>query len=189
MPDVPAHHVGDRQRALHHRADRVALVDVFPEPGLGAAAAVGGVLGLDARRSRRRCSAPSSMASYFFFSRALLALGADHQPVLPRQHRAVVVAEHVAPTTRAPPDRRTRSACRAPPPARCGARSGGRAAAAPTTRARSPSRTRARPATGRPSSTRAGPRATAVTSSSPMSESPPTSGGGAIGPPHTDAVA
>ena len=35
--DVPADHVGDGERALHHRADRVALVDVLPPAGLGAA--------------------------------------------------------------------------------------------------------------------------------------------------------
>ena len=41
MPDVPADHVGDRERALHHRADLVALCDVLPPPRLGAPPALG----------------------------------------------------------------------------------------------------------------------------------------------------
>ena len=56
--DVPADHVGDVHRALHHRADRVALVDVLPEPRLGAATAPrAAYCGVDARRSARRCTA------------------------------------------------------------------------------------------------------------------------------------
>ena len=155
MPDVPADHVGDGERALHHRADLVALVDVLPPPRLGAAAA----------RSPRTAASISAICSSVYgveldgvvllLLPGLLALGADHQPVLARQHRAVVVAEHLAPSTRARPARRTRSACRAPPPARCAGTRGDRVAAAPTTRARSPSRTRARRAAGRPSSGRA----------------------------------
>ena len=82
------------QRSLHHRADGVALLDVVPVPGLGAAAAGGGVLGLDGVDLVvgvvRRLD-----GVVLLLLPGLAALGADHQPVLPRQHRAVVVAEDV----------------------------------------------------------------------------------------------
>ena len=44
---VPAHHVGDGQRALHHRADLVALVHVLPPARLGAARRFARVLRVD----------------------------------------------------------------------------------------------------------------------------------------------
>ena len=70
MPACQHDHVGDPQRALHERADLVALLDVLPPARLGAAAAVAlaGVRLVDARRSRRRCTARSRSSSYFLRS-------------------------------------------------------------------------------------------------------------------------
>ena len=162
----------------------VALGDVLPPAGLGAAGPLGRVLRLDLGDLRRRCRASSSTASYFLRSRAFVALGADHQPVLGRQQRAVVVAEDLAgPLVHGPLGELARLVEHADERV-AAARPGRRAAAAPTTRGRWPSRRRGRRAAGRPSSGPACSAATSVTSSSPISVSPPTSGGGAIGPPH-----
>ena len=81
------------------------------------------------------------------------ALGADHQPVLRRQQRAVDRPGTPGRTTRAPPARRTRSACRARRPARCGGptRPAGPQRRPPLAGA-GRSRRRGRPAGGRPSS-------------------------------------
>ena len=124
--DVPADHVGDGERALHHRADLVALGDVLPPAGLGAARRLARRTAPRSRRSRRRCTASSSTSSYFLRSRAFVALGADHQPVLRRQERCRRRRGTPAPSTRAPPARRTRSACRARRRARCGGTRGRR---------------------------------------------------------------
>ena len=93
----------------------VALVHVLPPAGLGAPGLLAPRTGPRSRRSPRRCRAPISTSSYFFCSRALVALGADHEPVLAGQDVALVVPEHLRRSTRARPARRTRSACRARP--------------------------------------------------------------------------
>ncbi len=87
-------------------------------------------------------------------------------------------------STRGLPARRTPTACRARRPGRSAATYACSAAAAPTTPGRSRRRTRGRRAAGHPSSGRGARRATSATSSSPISVSPPTIGGGAIGAPH-----
>ena len=114
----------------------------------------------------------------------VLAFRPDHQPVLARQHRAVVVAEHVRrPFVHRPlgelrrlvEHRHQRVAAPDPVlgPQRCPPLPRGRQYNACTPRNGSPF------ISSRLSS------GTAVTSSSPISESPPTSAGGATGPPHT----
>ena len=119
---------------------------------------LGGVRGVDRRRSPRRCSGSSSMASYFFFSRAFLRSVRIMRRYWPRQHRAVVVAEHVRrPLVHRPPGElaglveHRHQGVAAPDPVVGPQRR-------PPLPRRSPSRTRARPAAGRPSSGRAGPR-------------------------------
>ena len=105
----------------------------------------------------------SSMSSYFFALARLLALGADHQPVLARQQRAGVVAEHLrGPFVDGPAGELARLVERARP-ARCGGarRRSGYERRPPLPR-RSRRRTRGRRAAGRPSSGRGAPAATSV---------------------------
>ncbi len=130
----------------------VALGDVLPPPRLGARAAP----------RRAYCASIASISSSVYGASSIVvvllalarlgALGADHQPVLRRQERAVVVAEHLRRSTRGRPARRTRSACRARRRARCAGatRVPGRSGAHHS-RALDASRTRARRAAGRPS--------------------------------------
>jgi hypothetical protein len=92
--DVPTDHVGDQHRALHHRPDRVAFVDVFPEARLGTAAGVRGVLGVELR-DLLGGPVRGFDGVVLLLLPCLLAFGADHQPVLPRQDGTFVVAEHV----------------------------------------------------------------------------------------------
>ena len=115
-----------------------------------------------------------SSASSFLRSRAFVRSVRTMLPVLTRQQRAVVGAEHLGGPLVDGALGELATACRARRPARCAATCACRRAAAPTTRGRSRRRTRGRRAAGRPSSGRGARRATSVTSSSPISVSPPT---------------
>ena len=132
-PDVPAHHVGDGHRTLHQRPDRVALVDVLPEPrGSAPRRVYAAVLGVELgdllvgpraqARWRRTSSSPAP-------SCVPCGSSAGTGPTRWCRRRRGTRS----PTTRAPPDPRTPTACRAPPPSRCGATPDDRAATAPTT--------------------------------------------------------
>ena len=187
---VPADHVGDGERALHHRADLVALLDVLPPAGFGAARPLRRRTAPRSRRSRRRCTDASSTASYFLRSRAFSRSVRTIRRYWPDEQRAGRRRGTPARSTRGSPARRTRSACRARRRARCGETSGAAGTAAPTTRVRWRRRTRARRASGSPFIRSRCSAATSVTSSSPISVSPPTSTGDAIGilPPGLGAV-
>ena len=94
---VPHDHVGDAQRALHQLGQLVALLDVLPPAGLGAAAAVAlagdGLLdGLDLLVGVRL---DLDRVVGLALSR-LLALGADHEAVLAGEHRSAGGAEDLA---------------------------------------------------------------------------------------------
>ena len=122
---VPHDHVGDAQRALHQLGQLVALLDVLPPAGLGAAAAVAlagdGLLdGLDLLVGvRLDLDGVVGLALP-----GLLALGADHEAVLARQHRAADGAEDLAEPLVDGACRRTGPPSRSPRRGRCGARPG-----------------------------------------------------------------
>src|SRR5581483_3515775 len=90
-PDVPADHVGDAQRALHQWADLVALLDVLPPPRVGAARSFALVLRVDLGDLLLGVGLDRHLVVLAALLR-LFALGADHEPVLAREH-LVVVAE------------------------------------------------------------------------------------------------
>ena len=181
MPDVPADHVGDGERALDERADGVALRDVLPPTRLGATRTSAAYWPIDLGRARSAVYGSITTRRTSCAPR-LRALGADHEPVLPGEHepassrktcagplvdralgelaRLVEHADESVATTH-PPSRRERR---------------------PPLRELDQRRRRAHRAAGRPS---AAPRCSASsrsTSSSPISVSPPTSAGGAIEP-------
>lgn len=91
---VPAHHVGDRHRALDHRADGVAHSDVLPPPGLTAPGAFAGVLRLD-RVDLVVGVRPQLQRVVLLAGAGLGPLGADHEPILRRERGAVDLAEHL----------------------------------------------------------------------------------------------
>ena len=77
-----------RERALHHRADRRRPRSTSSHHrGSAPRRPLGRVLRRRSRRSRRRCRARARSSSYFLRSRAFVALGADHEPVLAGQQR------------------------------------------------------------------------------------------------------
>ena len=154
MPGVPADHVGDAQRALHDRADLVALLDVLPPTRLGTAPAsdLVGVRGVDARRSRRRCTAGSRSSSYLRFS----PVDRRSVRIMSRYCMFSATSGFRAANTSAVHSCTARSANSLPlvvhaRRARCDGRRPCPAAAAPTTRGSCRRRRRARHRAGRPS--------------------------------------
>src|SRR6185437_15694715 len=93
--DVPADHVGYRQRALGQRADLVTLVDVLPPSGFGATGCLAGKPLVD---FRDLVGGPRLEFDgvVLFASARLAALSADHVAVLAAQDHAFVVAEHLS---------------------------------------------------------------------------------------------
>ncbi len=150
--DVPADHVGDGQRALHHRAELVALLDVLPPPRLAPRGAPAAYCASIAASASSVYGSTTARSSYFLSVAGLAALGADHEPVLRRRAARPSSSGTPAPSTRAPPDPRTRSALSSTPTRALRRHTRRSGAAAPTTPGRSPRRTRARRAAGRPCS-------------------------------------
>ena len=152
MPDVPADHVGDGERTLHHRADLVALARRPPTSAARRRARARARTARRSRRSARRCTARSRRRRTSCFSRAF--------------SRSVRTIRRYWPDSSAPSSSRNTCAVHswiaaARELARlvergdervAAERRGAAGTAAPTTRARSPRRTRARRAAGRPSS-------------------------------------
>ena len=164
-------------------------VDVLPPPGLGAARALAGVLGVDLgdllvgvgrELDRRRSSSARAPST----ARCGSSAGTGPTGSCPSSSRNTwaVHSWMARPAKSLSLSSTPTSALR-----RCDPMT--RAAAAPTTRARWRSRRRARRAAGRPSSGRGAPARPRSTSSSPIRVSPPTRTGGAIGPSHRVACA
>ncbi len=156
--------------------------------GVGAPGASAGVLRVDLGDLPRRCRARSRWRRTSCVSRALCArcgssAGTGRTSMVPWSSRKTCAVHSC--TARSANSLGLSST----PPAHCGGTLGGRVGAAPTTHGRWPSRRRARPGAGRPASARAARVRPRRTSSSPMRVSPPTSGGGAIGPSQPGARA
>ncbi len=99
--------------------DLVARVHVLPPAGLGAPRGPSAAYWASIASISLVGVGPELDRVVLLACTRLRALGADHEPVLGREDRSVRRPGTPGPSIRARPARRTRSACRAPRPARC----------------------------------------------------------------------